>query len=62
MTHVINFIVIGWSENAYNYVKSAGGIETESNYPYTSYYGVTGTCSAASSKFVVTVSSYKTLV
>lgn len=51
----------GWSEHAYNYVKSAGGLETEANYPYTSYNGVTGTCAAVSSKFVVTVSGYKTL-
>jgi C1A family cysteine protease len=51
----------GWSENAYNYVKSAGGLETEANYPYTSYNGKTGTCSAVSSKFVVTVTGYKTL-
>eukprot|EP01036_Dinobryon_divergens_P022598 gene22598-30866_t len=51
----------GWSEHAYNYVKSAGGLETEANYPYTSYKGVTGTCSAVSSKFVVTVTGYKTL-
>ena len=51
----------GWSENAYNYVKKAGGIETEANYPYTSYSGTTGTCKVNTAKFVVTVSSYKTL-
>ena len=51
----------GWSEHAYNYVSKAGGIETEANYPYTSYYGITGSCNAVSSKFVITVSGYKTL-
>ena len=51
----------GWSEHDYNYVSKAGGIETEANYPYTSYYGITGSCNAVSSKFVITVSGYKTL-
>merc|ERR1719453_1492153 len=34
----------GWTEHAYNYVKSTGGITTNSNYPYTSGTGVTGQC------------------
>jgi len=51
----------GWTENAYNYVKKAGGIETEADYPYTSYYGKTGTCSASSSKFKIGVSKYTTI-
>lgn len=51
----------GWTEHAYNYVKKAGGLETEANYPYTSYSGTTGTCSASSSKFVMKVSSYATV-
>jgi len=51
----------GWSEHAYAYVKSAGGIETEASYPYTSYYGTTGTCSYTASKSVITVSGYTTV-
>jgi len=51
----------GWTEHAFNYVNRAGGIETEANYPYTSYQGVTGTCKATSSKFVVGVSKYTTV-
>ena len=51
----------GWTEHAFNYVKKAGGIETDSNYPYTSYQGTTGTCKADSSKFVITVSGYTTV-
>jgi len=51
----------GWTERAYDYVKKAGGLETNADYPYTSYQGVTGTCKASSSKYVVTVSSYTTL-
>jgi len=34
----------GWTTTAFNYVKNAGGIESNSNYPYTSGGGVTGTC------------------
>lgn len=48
----------GWTENAYKYVTSTGGIEQESDYPYTSMTGKTGTCAAESSKYVVTVDKY----
>lgn len=51
----------GWTEHAFNYVKKAGGIETNSDYPYTSYQGVTGSCHADSSKYKVTVDSYTTV-
>jgi len=51
----------GWTEHAYDYVKKAGGLETEANYPYSSYSGTTGTCSSSSSKFVITVTGYTTL-
>jgi len=51
----------GWTENAYNYVKKAGGIETESDYPYSSYQGVTGQCKANSAKYVVKVTGYTTI-
>lgn len=51
----------GWTESAYDYVKKTGGLETDSDYPYTSYYGVTGTCKSSSSKYVVTVNSYTTV-
>lgn len=51
----------GWTENAYNYVKKAGGIEQESDYPYSSYQGVTGRCSVDASKEVVTVTGYTTI-
>jgi C1A family cysteine protease len=51
----------GWTEVAYQYVTKAGGIETNSDYPYSSYMGVTGTCKASSSKFVATVTNYYTV-
>jgi len=51
----------GWTEVAYGYVKSAGGISQDSDYPYTSYQGVTGTCHADSSDFVISVSGYETI-
>jgi len=48
----------GWTEKAYEYVMKKGGIETELNYPYTSYEGKTGACKDDSSKFVVGVKNY----
>jgi C1A family cysteine protease len=51
----------GWTEHAYNYVKKAGGIEQNSDYPYSSYQGVTGSCKVTASKFVIGVTSYTTI-
>lgn len=51
----------GWPEWAYDYVKKAGGIEQESDYPYSAYNGRSGSCKATSSKYVVTVTGYNTL-
>lgn len=51
----------GWTEHAYDYVKRTGGIETNADYPYTSYQGVTGQCHSDSSKYVIGVSGYSTL-
>jgi hypothetical protein len=48
----------GWTEHAYNYVKDAGGIEQNSDYPYTSS---AGTCNENKDKFKVTVDSYYTI-
>lgn len=51
----------GWTEVAYNYVKSAGGIVTEAAYPYTSYQGTTGTCKVDLNKAVIKVNGYTTV-
>jgi len=51
----------GWTERAYNYVKKAGGIETDSAYPYTSYQGVTGSCHSSASDFVIKVSGFTSI-
>lgn len=49
----------GWTESAYAYVKKAGGLAQEKDYPYTSgSNGVTGSCKEDSSDFVVTVNKY----
>jgi len=42
----------GWPYRAYQYVKSAGGMELARDYPYTSGGGQTGTCKFVSSKVV----------
>lgn len=52
----------GNTETAFEYVKTAGGIETNDEYPYTSYYDVTGTCTAISSDFIVTVDEYYSII
>ena len=49
----------GWTEHAYNYVKRAGGIELNSDYPYTS--PPTGTCQANKGKFKIAVDGYYTI-
>lgn len=51
----------GWTEHAYNYVKSTGGITTDSNYPYTSSTGVTGQCADKGNNYVISVSGYSTV-
>lgn len=51
----------GNTETAFEYVKTAGGIETEDAYPYTSYYDVTGSCTSNSTDFLVTVDEYYSL-
>lgn len=52
----------GLQERAYSYVKRAGGIEQESDYPYTSGAdGSEGSCSSDKSKYVLTVADYTTI-
>jgi len=51
----------GWTENAYKYVTGAGGIEQESDYPYKSQTGNTGSCKSDKSKYVTTVTKYYTV-
>jgi C1A family cysteine protease len=49
----------GNTETAYAYVKSAGGIETEASYPYTSGGGITGRCKFNSANIAVSITGYK---
>ena len=51
----------GNTDTAFEYVMNAGGIETDADYPYTSYYDVTGECSSDTTKYVVTVNEYYSL-
>jgi cathepsin F len=51
----------GQTEGAFDYVRKAGGIELESDYPYTSGGGRTGTCRADRSKFKNIVAGYNTI-
>jgi len=53
----------GWSESAYEYVESAGGLSTEDSYPYThaTEQGITGTCQKSEIDPVVGISGYTTV-
>jgi len=48
----------GNTETAYEYVKGAGGIETNADYPYTSGGGSTGSCHFDRSKIAITITGY----
>jgi cathepsin F len=48
----------GLMTNAYEYVKKAGGLESEKDYPYT---GASGKCKFDSKKVVATVSNFSTV-
>ena len=48
----------GWTERAYEYIKSTGGLALEKDYPYTSYYDVTGQCMSDPSTYYVTIDGY----
>jgi C1A family cysteine protease len=50
----------GYTEKAFTYAEK-NAIVQESDYPYTSYYGKTGTCAVDTSKGVVKVTGYKTI-
>lgn len=51
----------GWTERAYQYVQSAGGVALEEDYPYTSYYDMTGTCQEDPDAFYMTTDGYYTV-
>jgi hypothetical protein len=51
----------GNTETAYQYVKGAGGIELNSDYPYTSGGGSTGSCKFNSGRIAVSITGYKSV-
>jgi C1A family cysteine protease len=48
----------GNTETAYQYIKSAGGLETNAQYPYTSGTGITGHCKFSASNIKVSIAGY----
>jgi len=51
----------GNTETAYQYVKGAGGIELNSDYPYTSGGGSTGSCKFNSGRVAISITGYKSV-
>jgi hypothetical protein len=51
----------GNTETAYQYVKGAGGIELDSDYPYTSGGGQTGSCKFNSGRIAISINGYKSV-
>jgi cathepsin F/cysteine peptidase B len=49
----------GLQELGFEYVTATGGIVTEHDYPYTSYYGRTGKCDTTKTAYVMGVNGYK---
>mmetsp|Transcript_9959 Transcript_9959/g.8903 ORF Transcript_9959/g.8903 Transcript_9959/m.8903 type:complete len:393 (+) Transcript_9959:59-1237(+) len=48
----------GSTESAYYYVYETGGIVSDTDYPYVSYYDKSGTCSTKASNYLVTIDDY----
>jgi len=51
----------GWPYLAYQYVESAGGVDSYADYPYIAGGGQSGTCQFSSSEIVAKVKSYKSI-
>lgn len=51
----------GNTESAYTYVKGAGGIEKDSDYPYTSGGGSTGTCKFNKGRVAISITGYTSI-
>jgi len=51
----------GFPTGAYQYVESAGGIESLADYPYTAEGGESGTCAFSQSDVVATVTGYQSI-
>jgi len=53
----------GNTETAYEYIYDAGGLELESDYPYTSFFDITGSCEIndSTASYAVTLDKYYTV-
>jgi C1A family cysteine protease len=48
----------GWTERAYTFVNSNGGLTTSGSYPYSSFYDITGICKSKSVESTITIDNY----
>jgi lipocalin/C1A family cysteine protease len=51
----------GWTETAYAYIKGVPGLVRDSDYPYTSYMGRTGSCDVDLTKAVMGLTGFTTI-
>jgi cathepsin F len=52
----------GLQELGFEYVHDVGGIVSESDYPYTSYYGKTGKCDTSKTNYIMGVNGYEMIL
>jgi KDEL-tailed cysteine endopeptidase len=52
----------GLQELGFDYVRETGGIVTEQDYPYSSYYGKTGKCDTSKTNYVMGVKGYEMIL
>lgn len=53
---------VGLQELGFDYVRETGGIVSEADYPYTSYYGRTGQCDTSKTNYIMGVKGYEMIL
>jgi C1A family cysteine protease len=51
----------GNTETAFMYISYTGGVVSDSDYPYSSYYATTSTCTKSATNYQVTITGYHTV-
>jgi hypothetical protein len=56
------YCTAGLQELGFDYVRETGGIVSEADYPYTSYYGRTGQCDTTKTNYIMGVKGYEMIL